>query len=172
MILIRRAEVADAAQIQRVYASVEAYSGTLQLPHPSVEMWRERLAARDVNDVLLVALVDGVVVATGGLHLEKNMRRRHVASIGLGVADSYVGRGIGSALLAELISFADNWLHILRLELTVYADNEAAVHLYQRFGFLIEGTLRAFALRNGEFVDTYTMARLHPKPPAVAQSQQ
>jgi L-phenylalanine/L-methionine N-acetyltransferase len=170
MILIRRAEFADAAQLQQVYASTNTYSGTLQLPHPSVELWQERLKHQDQNDTVLVALVDGVVVGNAGLHQEKNIRRRHVAHVGMGVADSFTGRGVGSALLAELLNLADNWLNLARLELTVFCDNAAAVHLYEKFGFEIEGTHRAFALRNGVFVDAHSMARFHPKQPRIPQS--
>jgi putative acetyltransferase len=170
MIAIRRAEFADAAQLQQVYACPNTYSGTLQLPHPSLEMWQERLKQHDQNNTALVALVDGVVVGHAGLHQEKNTRRRHVASLGISVADSFAGRGVGSALLAELVSLADNWLNIVRLELTVFCDNAAAIHLYDKFGFEIEGTHRADALRNGVFVDTYSMARLHPRQPMVLQS--
>jgi hypothetical protein len=32
-------------------------------------------------------------------------------------------------------------------------------------GFELEGTLRAYALRGGVFVDSHCMARLHPTPP-------
>jgi L-phenylalanine/L-methionine N-acetyltransferase len=42
----------------------------------------------------------------------------------------------------------------------VYTDNGPAVHLYQKFGFLIEGTARQYALRNGMYVDAHYMARL------------
>ena len=56
---------------------------------------------------------------------------------------------------------------LLRLELTVYTDNAAALRLYRKFGFDIEGTHRGFALRDGVFVDAYAMARLHPAPPAI-----
>lgn len=167
MIYIRRAEFSDAAQIQRVYASSNAYSGTLQLPHPSVEMWQERLKQLNSDDTLLVALYDGVVVGTAGLHLQKNVRRSHVAMLGMGVADSFTGRGVGTALLAEMLSMADNWLNLLRVELTVFCDNTAAVHLYSKFGFEVEGTHRAYALRNGIFTDCYSMARLHPRPPLI-----
>ena len=38
---------------------------------------------------------------------------------------------------------------VLRIELTVYTDNAAAIALYRKFGFEIEGTHRAYALRDG-----------------------
>jgi putative acetyltransferase len=57
---------------------------------------------------------------------------------------------------------ADKWPNLTRLELEVYADNEAAVRLYERYGFEREGTLRQHAFRGGHYVDTYAMARLRP----------
>jgi putative acetyltransferase len=62
--------------------------------------------------------------------------------------------------MAAMIDLADNWLGIHRIELSVYTDNAPAVHLYEKFGFAIEGTARQFALRGGEYVDAYYMARL------------
>jgi len=56
---------------------------------------------------------------------------------------------------------------VLRIELTVYTDNAGAIALYEAFGFRIEGTHRAYALRRGVYEDVYAMARLHPKPPGV-----
>ena len=58
------------------------------------------------------------------------------------------------------IDLADKWLNLTRLELEVYADNEAAIRLYERFGFEHEGVLRRHAFRNGEYVDAIMMARL------------
>jgi putative acetyltransferase len=49
---------------------------------------------------------------------------------------------------------------VTRTELTVLTDNQRAISLYREFGFEIEGTLRKYAFRNGEFVDAYVMARL------------
>ena len=164
-LVIRRAAPEDAPQVLQVYQQEAVYSGTLQAPHPSLKMWQERLTGE--GRVLLVAVLDQVVVGQAGMHMEANMRRRHAAGLGIAVADEYAGKGIGSALLAELINLADNWMPILRLELTVFTDNLAAQALYRKFGFQIEGTHRAFALRNGQLHDVYAMARLHPSQPRL-----
>jgi putative acetyltransferase len=47
-----------------------------------------------------------------------------------------------------------------RVTHSVYPDNAAGIRLYERFGFVVEGTARNFALRNGVFVDALAMARL------------
>lgn len=42
----------------------------------------------------------------------------------------------------------------------MFTDNPSAVALYRKFGFIVEGTGKKYALRNGEYVDAYFMARL------------
>ena len=64
--------------------------------------------------------------------------------------------------MAALTEQADRWLGLRRIELTVWTDNAAAIALYERFGFEREGLHRAFALRDGEYVDALAMARLRP----------
>ncbi len=78
----------------------------------------------------------------------------------MAVHAQWQGKGIGTALMEAVINLTEQWLNISRLELTVFTDNEAAVGLYKKFGFEIEGTLRTFAFRDGQFADTYMMARL------------
>ena len=136
--------------------------GTLQLPFRSVEERRQRFATFSASSDRhsLVAEVDGRVVGALGLHVEQAARRRHVGSIGMGVHDDFQGRGVGSALMAAMIELADNWLGLRRIELTVYADNPAAIHLYQKFGFVIEGTASQYAWRAGAWVDAHYMARV------------
>lgn len=46
------------------------------------------------------------------------------------------------------------------IELSVYTDNAPAIHLYEKFGFVVEGTARQYALRGGVYVDAHLMARL------------
>lgn len=160
---IRSAEPDDYRAVHEIFSSPRAYAGTLQLPYPSLEMWRQRLAAPVEGVHNLVAVAGERVVGQLGLHTFANRpRRRHVGDIGMAVHDDWQGRGVGSALLRAGVELADRWLNLTRLELEVYTDNEPAVRLYQRFGFEHEGTLRQYAFRDGVYVDAYYMARLRP----------
>ena len=94
-------------------------------------------------------------------------RRRHAAGIGMAVARHAQGQGVGSALMAAIVDWADRWAQLLRLELTVFTDNAPAIALYRKFGFEIEGTHRAYAMRDGAYADVLAMARLHPHPPRL-----
>ena len=78
----------------------------------------------------------------------------------MSVRDDWQGKGAGTALMQAAIDLADKWLNLSRLELEVYTDNEPAIRLYKKFGFVIEGTLIRYAYRDGQYVDTYAMARL------------
>jgi putative acetyltransferase len=133
------------------------------LPYPSLEHWRRRLAEPDDATHSLVATVGDRVVGMLGVHTFPNRpRRRHAGTIGMAVHDEWQSKGIGTALMQAGIDLADNWLNLRRLELEVYTDNEPAIHLYERFGFEREGTLREHAFRDGRYVDSYLMARLRP----------
>jgi putative acetyltransferase len=162
-IVVRRAEVRDADAIAATFASPLAMAGTLQLPFPSAAKWAKWIAEIAAEDHMLVAEVDRDVVGNLGLQpASKSPRRRHAGTIGMAVRDDWHRRGVGSALLAAGIDLADNWIGYSRLELTAYTDNAAALALYRKFGFEVEGTARRYALRSGEWVDAYMMARHAP----------
>ena len=162
-IIVRAAEPGDFEALREIMSRPQAQANTLQLPLPSAETWKKRLAEWQPGDRLLVAELDGRVVGNLGLHNHQqaqNPRRRHIGYLGMAVHDAWHGRGVGSALMTAAIDLADNWMQLKRLELTVFTDNVAALALYKKFGFEIEGTLRMYAFRNGEYVDAHTMARL------------
>ena len=162
-IVIRRAEPADAEAIHSTFSGPKAIAGTLQIPYPSVELWKKRLTDFPADDYLLVATIAGEVVGNLGLHsVSKSPRRRHVGTVGVVVRDDRQGRGVGSELVKAAIELSDGWLNFQRLELWVYCDNVAAIALYRKFGFAMEGTCRAYAFRDGRYVDAYMMARMHP----------
>ena len=165
-VVVRRAEPGDYEAVARNFMDESAYSGTLQLPMPSLEMWRKRMAEPAEGHYIFVACVGEEVAGHAGLHpAATSPRRSHAMMLGMAVPLRWQGRGVGTALMRTLCDFADGWLNVTRLELTVFTDNERAMALYRKFGFEIEGTHRAYALRAGRYVDTHCMARLRPKPP-------
>ena len=171
-ITLRRSTPSDAAAFARIMGDPDVLPNLMQLPYTSAEIWRARLADNDAPgraDLSLVAERDGLVVGSAGLHPAPQTRRRHAATLGMSVAREAQGQGVGSALMQALVHYADAWAHLLRIELTVFVDNTHAVALYRRYGFEHEGTLRAYALRDGVYVDVYTMARLHPNPPQLTR---
>jgi putative acetyltransferase len=158
-ILIRALEPDDAEGLARLQSMPGYRFGTLRPPYPTIASVREFLERRPPDDLHLAAFVDGRLVGSAGLHRSAG-RRRHAAVLGIGVADDIRRRGIGDALMVALIEAADGWLDIRRIELTVFHDNEEAIRLYERHGFQREGVLRAYAFREGSYVDVVTMARL------------
>jgi L-phenylalanine/L-methionine N-acetyltransferase len=169
-ITIRRASPNDAAAYARLMNDPAIFSGLLQMPHTDEETWRLRLVescAPGKIDLPLAAELHGIVVGSAGLHpVGPALRRRHAMTLGVSVAREAQGKGVGSALMAAICDYADRWIGALRLELTVYTDNVAAVALYRKFGFETEGTLKQYAFRDGRYVDAYTMARLRDATPA------
>jgi putative acetyltransferase len=136
-ISIRRAEPGDFEALARSFEDPSAYAGTLQLPYPSRELWRKRLAEPVDGDFVLLAFVGDQLAGHAGLHPpSKQPRRSHAMNIGMAVPSQQQGKG-------------------------------AAIALYRKFGFDLEGTHRAYALRNGEYVDAHFMARLKPKRAVV-----
>lgn len=156
--------MADVDALTRLYTHRNAYAQTLQLPFQSTEIWRKRLTTNDETQHTLVAIASGELVGNLGLTRLTRPRRAHVGEIGMAVRDDWQGKGVGSALMQAAVDLADNWLGLRRLELHVHVDNARAIALYRKFGFEVEGTHRAYALRDGLYVDTLSMARLIEGP--------
>jgi putative acetyltransferase len=133
------------------------------LPYPSREDWRRRLIETPESRYNLVAVIGDRVVGMISLDTFPNKpRRRHAGVIGICVHEEWQGKGVGTALIRAIVDLADHWVNLTRLELEVFADNETAIRLYERFGFQVEGTLRQHAFRDGQYVDSMVMGRLRP----------
>ena len=164
-ITIRRATLDDAEALQRIFAQPRALWGTLQVPYASAEQRRKRLAELNNSAYPLVAVVAGECIGQLTLHTTQSSspRRRHAGAFGMAVRDDYHGRGVGTALMVACLDLADNWLNLHRVDLDVYVDNEPALRLYKKFGFVIEGRLVDFAFRDGEYADVFVMGRIRAR---------
>lgn len=95
--------------------------------------------AESTNEVEIIAFVDGKVVGTAGISaVGTKYKVRHRAEFGVGVRKEYWGLGIGGALLEACINCAKE-AGYTQLELSVVAENDRAIALYQKAGFIEYG---------------------------------
>lgn len=108
-----------------------------------------------------VAVADGRVVGWCDIIPADALHERHGGEMGMGVVAEWRGKGIGRALLTRTIAAADA-AGLLRIGLSVHADNPRAIALYRQCGFVEEGRQIKARLKQGVAVDIIMMARLRP----------
>lgn len=161
--VIRPTEPGDAAGTAALRRMPGVFETTLGLPSYRSADSTSFLSDLGPNDHHFVAVLeDGTVIGAACLQTFGNPRMRHAGSVALMVHADYQNAGVGTALLKALLDLADNWLMLVRVELTVFADNERAIHLYEKLGFEKEGLKRMTTVRGGKYADEYMMARLRP----------
>ncbi|MGF1596120.1 MAG: GNAT family N-acetyltransferase [Acidimicrobiales bacterium] len=106
----------------------------------------------------LVAVAGDQMVGFLVAHRGPVRRLRHRADFTMAVVDSHRGRGVGRELLRAVEAWAVD-VGVERLELTVMADNERAIALYESCGYEHEGTKRAAIRVDGRPVDERMMAK-------------
>lgn len=113
----------------------------------------------DQSSTILVA-VDGEELIGYLFSIGSTTRRTaHSVYLVVGVSETARGKGVGTELFCQVEEWAkDRNLH--RLELTVMVHNEAAINLYKKMGFEIEGVKKHSLLVDGTFVDEFYMGKL------------
>ena len=84
-------------------------------------------------------------------------RIKHCGELGMTVQRRYWEIGIGTLMLEVFIAWAKRTNIIKKVNLRVRTDNKRAISLYERMGFVIEGTIRKEIFIDGKFYDHYWM---------------
>jgi L-amino acid N-acyltransferase YncA len=160
--LVRAASEPDMAAVRDIYAHYVLHSlATFEETPPTLEdMLMRRRASVDLGLPYLVA--EGRCEILGFAYTALYRSRpayRYTIEDSVYVAEGQTGRGIGSALLGELIARCEGrpW----RQMIAVVGDsaNSASIALHRRFGFELVGTLRSVGLKFGRCVDTPILQR-------------
>jgi RimJ/RimL family protein N-acetyltransferase len=162
VITIRRASAQDAPALVELAESVGREEGRWILgtgPWRSVADERRYLRSieRYPDAAVFVAEDGGRIVGRLSLSRDPHPASRHVADLGLMVAESHRRQGVGRALLDEAVAWART-SRVRKLELHVFPWNEPALGLYETFGFEREGYRKRHYERGGELVDAILMA--------------
>ncbi len=169
-VVIRRAGPGDAAGLVALAGDVGAEPEGWLL---ATSEWRSvggerrylRSIRRSPNAAVFLAEDGEEVVARLSVARDLHPASFHVAGLGLMVARNHRRRGIGRALLEQTVGWARE-AGVSKLELYVFPHNEAAIALYESFGFEREGYRRRQYRRGGELVDAIVMA--YELPPTLS----
>ena len=158
--IVRTATTEDlelAFDVLETVAQERIYIGT----EPPVDKARRLRRWRDVLDdpreTMFVAVAGDEIVGNASVEWAG------VSDIGMALLPAWRGKGLGSALLEALISWAEeHGSH--KVELRVWPHNDAAIALYEKFGFEREGYLkRHYRRSNGEVWDCIIMGLQLPR---------
>lgn len=158
---LRAARPTDARALAALFAAVRREGRYLITPptvasDPSEAFFLGELIRGDRN-LVLVAEADGTVVGNVLVTVEASTISGHVGTLAVAIAAAWRDVGIGSLLVAA----AQRWAAergLRKVALGVFPDNERAVAVYERAGFVREG-LRRLQYRSGDqFRDELLMA--------------
>lgn len=160
LIQIRDIQAEDIDKLYSLLTSPDIVYWTSEMPCVAAEETRERLINPPAGHYTLVASYNQSFAGSVGFSTCLQPRMRHMGHIStVAVHPNFRGYGVGAALVKAAIDLADQWFNLHRLDLMVYTDNEVAIALYQKFGFVTEGILKDYAFRAGAYTDVQVMAR-------------
>ncbi len=161
-LLIRPAAAPDTGAIARIYAhAVRFGTASFELEPPDeAEMARRQRAFVEAGYPYLVAQADGAILgyAYAGPYRARPAYRWSVEN-SVYVDPEAQRRGIGRALIEELIAEAER--RGFRQMIAVIGDSEqvASIALHRAAGFHLIGTLEAVGFKHGRWLDTVLMQR-------------
>ena len=159
---VRAAVPADLETVTAICAYyVTSTVTTFEEVPPTAADWQRRLDDLTRRDLpFLVAEQDGMVC---GYAYASSWRPkpayRYTVEDTVYISPSHLGRGIGRALLAALLTGCAQ--AGARQVIAVIADtgSDASVALHRRLGFTMAGRLRRVGFKHGQWIDTVLMQR-------------
>lgn len=165
-ILLRKASSSDVAKIidfmRSIFETGEYLATTSEefKPDPIREEQSLKISSQSKTDLILLALINDQIVGLTDFSNRSIKRRAHCGSLDIFVDKNFRGRGIGKILLSSLINWASRVQSLERVELSVFANNTAAISLYKSLGFFEEGRkLKSIRYGHDSYVDELLMAR-------------
>jgi L-amino acid N-acyltransferase YncA len=159
---IRPATLADAPAFQQVYAwNVENGVGTFEEIPPSIDEMGARMAAVAGRGLpWLIAEAGGKVLGYAyAAPFRLRAAYRYTAEDSIYLAPDAVGRGVGKALLSEVVAACEAIGIRQLLAVIGGSDNVASIGVHRACGFETIGTSPGLGFKFGAFVDVVFMQK-------------
>lgn len=124
-----------------------------------VEWVKNQILDDRKNVRLAICVPSGPIIGIVSLTQIDHLNQCAEFSIMIGEKDCW-GKGFGRQATNMCLKYAFEELNLYRVYLSVRADNEIALALYLKSGFVEEGTLRKSVFKNGERLDMKIMSIL------------
>jgi putative acetyltransferase len=151
-LILRTARDADAETIAAAETETARTPGLLigrpgEIP---LEAYRAKIVKLATQGRYIVAEQDGGIIGHALLDPMPMRANAHVHLLTIVVHPGHVGRGVGEAMLRDLLDWAGRDPRIGKVELNARAGNERALRLYRRCGFVEEARFRRRVRRTDE----------------------
>ncbi len=151
---LRPGRPTDGSALARLFANVRTEGRWLittpgSISQPSEAFWIAEMI-RAAEHLVLVAEADGDAIGNLLISVDRGKATEHLGVLSITIADGWRDAGIGT----EMVAGAQRWARergLRKVSLGVFPDNERAIALYEKQGFVREG-LRREQYRSG---DTY-----------------
>ena len=173
--MIRDWRTDDAASIAK-YANNRKIWINLRdgFPYPyqlsDAENFLSKVAQQNPRTVFAIAN-DKEAIGSIGLRLGEDVHR-FTAEMGYWLAEPFWNKGIMSKIVIRFAEFAFEKFVLIRIFAEPYTENTASVRVLEKAGFVLEGTLKASAFKNGKVLDQFLYSKIgHEirKPYAASQ---
>lgn len=167
---IEEAQPSDALAIQELLRKVSLETNFISETQAILAVTEKKLSSaleqlsETIDNICLLAKVNDQVIGLISMSTGFTFETSHISELFIVLDASVRGQGLGKELMAIAIDWAEQTPLIKKIELEVQVANEIALHLYQSFGFEIEGRRKlAIQLQNGTYSDVYLMGKLLDK---------
>ena len=137
---VRPAEASDAAKLLTLLMQLAAESNTFTIDDGLGELSEadersqiEQITRTTTNTIFVAALGEDLI-GVGTVQATDDLIKQQ-GEVGVAVLKAYWGQGLGTALVEEVIHWAQDFSTLGQLILTVQTRNERATKLYQHLGF-------------------------------------
>ncbi len=120
---------------------------------------------KNENSLFLLAVTGKKIIGTLSLTQSHWAKQKHIGEFGVVVLEAYWNMGIARRMINYLMQWVSENQTIRYIQLSVMANNEKAIRLYQNFGFKEEGRRsRAIYLNSRSYGDIVLMGQWVDKP--------
>ncbi|MDH5605817.1 MAG: GNAT family N-acetyltransferase [Anaerolineae bacterium] len=165
-IRFRAPERSDIPLFQQWVNDPDVQAGTTHFLPMSIareEEWFEAMLKRPPETHVFTAEIEQngnwTAIGNGGFFEFDWIARR--ATLGIMIGEPvFRGKGHGTKMMEMLLKIGFEKFNLNRIALDVLSNNPRAIHVYQKIGFILEGTARQDQFKNGEYLDLHTMGIL------------